>query len=250
MIREPFATGSSWMHDIDPRLRVAGAAAYAVVVAVSYDYTALSTALVLSTSMAFAARLDFNEVLRRFLAPVVFLLLLWVVLPWSYEGEVLVVLGPVTITRPGIALCAQISLKTISLLMAFMALVATMTVDTLGHTLSRLQLPDKMVHLVLITYRYIFVLEQEYHRLVRAMKIRNFQPKTSLHCYRTYAYLVGMLFVRAFERAQRVHSAMICRGFGGRFISLRHYPPNPRNRMFFMGGFLSLILLVILEWVI
>jgi cobalt/nickel transport system permease protein len=179
---------------------------------------------------------------------VIFLLLLWAVLPWSYEGDALAALGPVTITRPGVTLCAQISLKTVCLMVAFMALVATMTVDTLGHTLNRLYLPDKMVHMLLITYRYLFVIEQEYQRLVRAMKIRNFHPKTNLHSYRTYAYLVGMLFVRASERARRVHSAMICRGFNGRFISLREFPPNSHNHLFSFGFSLSLALLVTLEW--
>ncbi len=128
-------------------------------------------------------------------------------------------------------------------------LVATMTVDTLGHSLNRLRLPDKMVHLLLITYRYLFVIEQEYQRLVRAMKIRNFHPKTNLHSYRTYAYLVGMLFVRASERARRVHSAMICRGFHGRFISLRSFPRNPLNLVFGLGIIISLALLIMLEWV-
>ena len=197
MIRESFAEGNSWIHGIDPRLRVIGAAAFAVVVAVSYDFKALFTALMLSLFAVFSARLDFRTVAQRLFAPAVFLLLLWAVLPWSYKGDALAALGPVTITRQGVTLCAQISLKTVCLMMAFMALVATMTVDTLGHTLNRLWLPDKMVHLLLITYRYLFVIEQEYQRLVRAMKIRNFHPKTNLHSYRTYAYLVGMLFVRA-----------------------------------------------------
>jgi cobalt/nickel transport system permease protein len=134
-------------------------------------------------------------------------------------------------------------------MVAFMALVATMTVDTLGHSLNRLRLPDKMVHLLLITYRYLFVIEQEYQRLVRAMKIRNFHPKTNLHSYRTYAYLVGMLFVRASERARRVHSAMVCRGFNGRFISLREFPPHPRNLVFCLCAAVALIFLVTLEWV-
>jgi cobalt/nickel transport system permease protein len=248
MIREPFADGHSWMHAIDPRLRVVGATLLAVVVAVSYDFKALCMALAVSLIMAVSARLDFRQVLHNLLAPVVFLLLLWLVLPWSYEGRALTSLGPVTITRPGVTLCAQISLKTIALMVAFMALVATMTVDTLGHTLNRLHLPDKMVHMLLITYRYLFVLEQEYQRLLRAMRIRNFQPKTDLHTYRTYAYLVGMLFVRASERARRVHSAMICRGFNGRFVSLRQFKPNPRNRVFFLVTLVALILLAGLEW--
>ena len=249
MIRESFAEGNSWIHGIDPRLRVIGAAAFAVVVAVSYDFTALFIGLIISLCMVLSARLDIRAVVQRLLAPVIFLLLLWAVLPWSYEGDALAALGPVTITRQGVTLCAQISLKTVCLMMAFMALVATMTVDTLGHSLNRLQMPDKMVHLLLITYRYLFVIEQEYQRLVRAMKIRNFHPKTNLHSYRTYAYLVGMLFVRASERARRVHSAMICRGFHGRFISLRSFPPNPLNSVFGLGIIISLALLIMLEWV-
>jgi cobalt/nickel transport system permease protein len=107
-----------------------------------------------------------------------------------------------------------------------------------------------MVHLLLITYRYLFVLEQEYQRLLRAMKIRNFHPKTNLHSYRTYAYLVGMLFVRASERARRVHSAMICRGFSGRFFSLRRFPPNRLNPWFSIGLTVAVVALIVLEWAV
>ena len=176
MIIASFSDGHSWMHGIDPRRRVIGAVAFAAVVAVCYDFSTLLTALVLSLFMALSARLDWRAVGRSLLAPAIFLLLLWAVLPWSYEGEALTAMGPLTITRPGVILCAQISVKTLSLMVAFMALLATMTVDTLGHSLNRLRLPDKMVHMLLITYRYLFVIEQEYQRLVRAMKIRNFHP--------------------------------------------------------------------------
>jgi len=249
MIREPFATGRSWMHAVDPRLRVTGATVYALIVAVSHDYVALAVALILSLTMAMTARLDMREVFHRLTAPFLFLLLLWAVLPWSYEGTPFFKIGPVVFSKAGLHFCLQISVKTMSLLIAFMALLATMTIDTLGHTLSRLRLPDKLVYLLLITYRYVFVLEQEYRRLTRAMKIRSFHPKTNLHSYRTYAYLVGMLFVRASVRAQRVYSAMICRGFSGRFISLRVYPHHPRNVCFTVALSFLLILLIALEWV-
>jgi cobalt/nickel transport system permease protein len=179
-----------------------------------------------------------------------FLLLLWAVLPWSFEGEAIATFGPVTFTRPGIVFCSQISLKTVALMVAFIALVATMTVDTLGHALNRMKMPDNLVYMVLITFRYLFVIEQEYQRLIRAMKIRNFHPKTNLHSYRSVAFLVGMLFVRASDRARRVHGAMICRGFKGKFVTLREFPPHPANGVFcFFIGF-SLVLLITLEWVV
>ena len=41
-----------------------------------------------------------------------------------------------------------------------------------------------------------------------------------MHTYKTIAYLVGMLLVRSCDRAERVHNAMLCRGFRGRLYSL------------------------------
>jgi len=250
MIEEVFAQGDGWLYRIDPRLRVLGAAGFALVVAIAYDFRTLLFALALSLGLVISARLNLWQVARSLLAAILFLALLWLVLPWSYEGPVWFEIGPVGVTWPGVVLCSQISLKTVSLITAFIALVATMTVDTLGHAFSRLRMPDKMVYLLLITYRYLFVIEQEYQRLVRAMKIRNFRPTTSLHTYRTYAYLVGMLFVRASERARRVHCAMICRGFSGRFVSLRYFPSNRLNSVFSFGAIGAIGLLIMLEWVI
>ena len=58
------------------------------------------------------------------------------------------------------------------------------------------------------------------------MKIRGFVPSTSIHCYKSYAYLIGMLFIRASARADRVYRAMRCRGFDGRFHTLADFPPS------------------------
>jgi cobalt/nickel transport system permease protein len=88
------------------------------------------------------------------------------------------------------------------------------------------------VHLLLMTYRYIFVIEREYQRLMTAIKIRGFRSGTNIHSYRTFAYLIGMIFVRASIRAQRVHQAMLCRGFKGRFYTLAGFRPFIWNWIF------------------
>ena len=80
-----------------------------------------------------------------------------------------------------------------------------------------------MVHLFFFCFRYIHVIHQEYQRLTKAMKIRGFKPRTNLHTYRAYAYLVGMLLVRSFDRSRRIVAAMKCRGFNGPFYILHHY---------------------------
>ena len=54
------------------------------------------------------------------------------------------------------------------------------------------------------------------------MKVRCFQPGLNRHTYRTVGYLVGMLLVRSFDRSERILSAMLCRGFAGRYYVLDH----------------------------
>lgn len=232
MITEPFATGISWIHHIDPRLRIVSAAVFSILIAVSSRFSVLLAALAFSVVLIFLARLNLGEVVRRLAVVFGFLFLMWAVLPLTFEGESLYSIGYLTITRPGVELAAGITLKTTAVLLIFMALIATMTVVTLGHALNRLHFSGKLVHLMLMTYRYIFVIEDEYRRLRTAMKIRGFQAGTNMHSYRTFAYLIGMLFVRASVRAERVHHAMQCRGFKGQFYTMDNFASVGENRLF------------------
>jgi cobalt/nickel transport system permease protein len=234
MLREPFAVGDSLLHRSDPRIRLAAAFVYSCAVALCREFASLTVALILSVTMVVLARLQASEVLKRLLAVNGLVVFIWAVIPFTFPGETLFHLGPFGAAREGIGLAAQITLKSNAIILAFMALVATMPFATAGHALHRLRVPDKIVHLLLMTYRYIFVIEQEYQRLVRAAGIRGFRPGTNLHTYRTYAYLVGMLFVRAVERAERVRWAMLCRGFQRKFVSLHEFKAGPGSVAFLL----------------
>jgi cobalt/nickel transport system permease protein len=246
MIAEPFAQGDSLLHRLDPRIRVVAAVGLSIVVALADRYITLTLALAAGIVLIALARLPLGDVSRRLSVVVGFLVLIWLVLPFSMHGEPLFQLGPLTATRAGIDYTGRITLKMIAILALFLATVTTMSVATLGHTLARLRLPDKLIVLLLLTYRYVFVLEQEYRRLRRAADVRGFRPGTNLHSYRTYAYLVGMLLVRASARARRVYQAMCCRGFNGRFYTLADLSPAAHNLPFALVlstfGFLLLIL--------
>ena len=248
MFSEPFAIGDSIIHRIDPRFKVVAAVAFSIVVAVSYRFPALLAALVVAVILTLAAHLNLKAVGGRLLVVIGFLVLLWVLLPLTFEGDALARIGPLTLTRPGVILAAQISLKSLAILLAFIALVTTMNFTTLGHALDRLHLSGKFVHLLLMTYRYIFVIEQEYQRMVRAAKIRGFRPGTNVHTYKTFAYFIAMLFVRAASRADRVYRAMRCRGFNGRLYCLADFPPHPLNWVFAGLMAISVIGLALLEW--
>jgi cobalt/nickel transport system permease protein len=248
MIAEPFAHGISPLHRLDPRIRLIAAAVLSVVVALANQFTTLALALGAGCILIALARLPLITVAARLSVVAGFLLLLWLVLPFTVGGTPLFAVGPFPATAAGLAYAARITLKSIAILSLFLAMVTTMSVATMGHTLARLRLPDKLIVLLLLTYRYLFVLEQEYQRLKRAAEIRGFRPGTNLHSYRTYAYLVGMLLVRASARARRVYQAMCCRGFRGRFYTLADLSPSAHNLpVALLLGLLG-ILLLYLEW--
>jgi cobalt/nickel transport system permease protein len=248
MLKETFVEGSSLLHKRDPRLRIVFASCFSIILAVSHRYPTLLTGLGCACCMVLLAQLPLGKIVRSLIVINVFNLILFAMLPLTFEGQPLYHLGPLTGSLEGTLLALQISLKSNAILLGFIALVSTMPIATLGHALNRLHMPQKLVYLLLIAYRYVFVLEQEYHRLTTAARVRGFYPGTNLHSYKTVAYLFGMLLVRSLARAERVYQAMLCRGFQGRFYCIHTFSLNGSDRLWAGLMSLLLILLVYFEW--
>ena len=223
IIEEQFSTGNSLVHNLDPRVKITVAILYSIVVAVSSNFLALLPALGVSVFLIVLSKLSIRKVLHRLLLVNGMIIFLWVFLPFTYKGEAWFTIGPLAGTKDGVLYASQITVKCNAILLAMIALLSTTPIFTLGHAMSQLYFPDKIIHLFLFTYRYIHVIFQEYKRLTNAMRIRGFMPGTNLHTYRAYAYLVGMLLVRSYDRAERIHKAMLCRGFHGRYYILAQF---------------------------
>ena len=232
MITEPFTVGNSLIHRVDPRLKIVFAVMLSCIVAVADSLSTLFAGLAIALLLITLARLDGWAVLKRLAVVFGFMAFIWVVLPVTYPGAPLVEVGPLQVSRPGVVLCLKITLKSVIILSFLIALVATTTLSAIGNALHRLGVPGKLVYLLVMTYRYIFVIENEYQRLMRAARIRGFQPGTNIHSYKTFAYLTGMIFIRASARAENVYRAMLCRGFKGQFHTLGPVAPYTKNRVF------------------
>lgn len=248
MLQEPFAYGNSLIHQLDPRLRLITACVYSTVVAVSRSFHVLTAAVLISFLWIVVAQLPVREIIKRIFVLNSFNVLLWIVLPLTFQDTITLALGPFTIYRAGMIMAAQITLKSNAILLVLMALVTTMNLSVLGHALNWLHVPDKIVHLLLMAYRYVFLIEQEYQRLIRAARFRGFRPGTNLHTYKTYASIVGMLFVRSAVRADRVHDAMLCRGFKGRFYCLHEFSTGKYELLFATAMAGIIIVLIYFEW--
>lgn len=220
MISERFAQGDSLLHRADSRVKIISTTLLTIIVATSDNATALLVALIAAVFLTALARLPLLPLVRRLAAANLFFAFLWLTLPLTGGGEHMVHLGPLTLSGEGIDLAYRITLKGNAVLLLITALLGTATIVDIGHALQQMGIPDKLTLLILTSYRYLILIEQEYQRLRRAANVRCFTPASTLHTYRTYSYLLGMTIVRSHERSRRVYNAMCMRGFNGIMPSL------------------------------
>jgi len=154
---------------------------------------------------------------RRLLHLEAFLLLLFVTLPFTIEGRAVLSLGPLSASAEGVARAAILAGKVTASVLLIALLIGGQDPLNMGRALAGLGLPEPLVRLFIATARYIGVIGAEARRLHDAMRARGFKARSNLHTWRSYGYLIGMLLVRALERADRVEDAMRLRGFTGRY---------------------------------
>jgi cobalt/nickel transport system permease protein len=244
----PLLRPPSFIDRVDPRARVLTAGAFALLVAVSSRPATAALALAASLLAVLGTRLRLAQVSGRLMPVNLLVVLLALMLPWSTPGSPLLTLGAAHYSREGLWLVTTIALKANAIVLSLVVLLGTLEVSALGHALAHLYVPEKLIHLLMFTVRYVGVLEQEYERLRGAMRLRGFRPAMNWHTYRSYGYLVGMLLVRSLERSQRILAAMKCRGFRGRFYLLDHFAFSLHDLRFGMVSWILLLGLAAVEW--
>ncbi len=235
--------------DRDPRVRLAVALAACVAAVALQSLTALLVALVLAIAALVAARPDWRTVGRRLLALEGFMAMIIVMLPFTVPpaGDVILFrLGPLTASEEGLHQAVTILLKTNIVVLLLTAMIGGLEATAFGRALATLGLPGRMVTLLLLTVRYLDVLQRDYAQLRRAMRVRGFRARVDRHSLRSIGYLVGMLLVRSFDRSERILNAMRCRGFDGTF---RHDALTPPDRGDAMLGALTGLAIGACVWV-
>jgi cobalt/nickel transport system permease protein len=240
--------GETWLTRREPRLRLITALGFALMTVSLQQLWLVFAAFALAFALALSCGLAPVALLRRLLLLEGLMLVLLILLPFSVPGEILWQLGPFEASREGGVQALTILLKANGVVLSLLALVGTLEPVTLGHALARLRVPDKLVHLLLFTVRYLEVLHSEYRRLRQAMRTRGFRARSDRHSWRSLGWLMGMLLVRSLERAQRILAAMKCRGFNGRFYLLDGHPWRSGDSLFALAAGLVLFTFLMLEF--
>ena len=241
------AAPAAWIDARDPRVRLLTALLFALVTVNLQGLASLLILLGMVLGLALAAGITPSLLLKRLFVLEGFMLVLMLFLPFSVPGETWFQLGSLHASMEGTLRAVTIFLRAHVVVVILLVLVGTLDAVKFGHALAQLRLPDKLVHLLLFTVRYLGVLHEEYGRLRQAMRTRGFKARSDRHTWRVLGWLVGMLLVRSLERSQRIHNAMKCRGFNHRFYLIDGHPWRWGDSLFGLTSLLGLTTLLLLD---
>ncbi|MER5773294.1 cobalt ECF transporter T component CbiQ [Streptomyces sp. NPDC002039] len=206
--------GHSPIHTLPPHCKLAATFAFVLVV-VSTPREAMWAfglyALLLAAVTA-VARIPAAFVLRRLLIEVPFVAFA-VLMPFVAEGERVEVLG-MSLSVSGLWGAWNVLAKGTLGVAASVLLASTTELRALLLGLQRLKLPPLLVQIASFMIRYGDVIGGELRRMSIARRSRGFEARGIRH-WGVLAKTAGALFIRSYERGERVYLAMVSRGYSG-----------------------------------
>jgi cobalt/nickel transport system permease protein len=231
---------ASPVHRLDPRAKLLGLASVTLV-AVSTPlhawpaYVACALTLIL---VARVARIGPRVLWSRARVVLPLVVFVAVFVPFVRGGEQVSV-GPVSVSEAGLATLATVSVKATIGTLSAVLLGATTSFPDVLHGLERLRAPRLLVLIAGFMYRYLFVIVDETRRMRTALAARAYRPRHVLEAAAIGRVVISM-FLRTFDRGERVYVAMLARGYGGTMPRLDALALR-RADIAFLGGLAALL---------
>ncbi|GAB2937144.1 cobalt ECF transporter T component CbiQ [Nonomuraea fastidiosa] len=209
-----YLPGDSVVHRLPPQCKLLAVFAFALVVVATprESFWAFAAYAVLLAGVAAAARVPALYVLRRMAIEVPFVLFAFLI-PVIGMGERTTVLG-LSLSVPGLWAAWNILAKATLGVVASILLAATTEPRAILMGAQRLRLPSLLVQIAMFMLRYLDVIVDEMRRMRVARESRGFEAR-NFRQIPVLARSAGALFIRSYERGERVHLAMLSRGYAG-----------------------------------
>ncbi|MCK5577783.1 MAG: cobalt ECF transporter T component CbiQ [Dehalococcoidales bacterium] len=243
---DQYSDRDSPLHRLDPRSKLVATLAFiiAVVLTPVDSWPAYGMYLVLLAVLIVLSRVPPLYILRRSLVIVPFVLLVAVLIPFFKGGEVAgsynIGMWHISVSQSGLQIFWNILARAWLSIISLSILAATTRFASLLEGLERLRFPRVLVMLLSFMYRYIFILTDEVMRMKQARDSRSFGGKWRWQI-KTVGNMVGTLFLRSYERGERVYAAMVARGFDGHSRTLERLRFGRRDALFAAGLSLALV---------
>ncbi len=241
---DTLAAQDTALHRLDPRAKLLATAAFvlSVVSFGKYEVSALLPFAVYPFFLAAAGNIPLSFVARKLLIVSPFILFVGVFNP-LLDRETLLRLGPLALSGGWVSFVSIVLRATLTL-GAVILLLAVTGMNGIAAAADRLGVPRIFVVQLLFLYRYLFVLAEEALRVTRARGLRSFDGRgTGLG---SYSALLGHLLLRTLDRAERIHRAMLARGFDGE-VRLARTMRFGLLEAIFVAGWAALF--AVLRWV-
>lgn len=211
------------VHNAAPAVKIAGLVIFlfAVVATPPRALFAFVVHLAIVALVAVLARIPVKVLARRLLIETPFVIFA-LALPFVGRGPHHEVAG-ISISVPGLWAAWGILAKATMGTAATVVLAWSTPVSDILVGLERLRAPRALTAIAGFMIRYLDVIASELHRLQVARVSRGDNPRWIWQA-RAVAQTVGTMFVRSFERGERVHQAMVSRGFDGSFPATTPVP--------------------------
>ena len=174
------------------------------------------------------AQIPFGTLFKRALIEIPFIFFA-ILMPFFGSGETIQV-GPFDLYREGLIAGAGIVVKGTLGVMTAIILSTSTTAREILRGLERLRLPALMVQIASFMLRYVNVVNDEMERMKVARESRGFTA-TGIQHWKVLATAAGALFIRSYERGERVHLAMLSRGYTG--VLPHEEPPKLSKSIWF-----------------
>lgn len=222
------------IHDLPPHLKILSLLTFLIVCVATpiQNYFAfIAFAIVIFTLLAMA-KLPIFTIAKRATIEIPFLVFAFL-MPFFSKGERFEILF-FEISRPGaIAALSIITKGTLGVLTAILLSGSTPAREILrGFEL--LKMPSLLVQIMTFMLRYMNVITDEMERMKVARLSRGFEER-GIRDWKFIAGTAGALFVRSYERGERVHTSMIARGYSGE-LPKTESPAITRTDKFLAAG--------------
>jgi cobalt/nickel transport system permease protein len=246
---DKFAYLDSPVHRLDSRAKLLAAAVFTgfVLAVPRYSVSVLVCYAVGPFVMLAIGRIPLRFVIKHILTVSPFILVLAASCPLYNREPMAVEFGPLSWTvSKGWMQFANIYGKFIVTMMGLLALVCTTRFSDLLAGMEKMRMPRVLVNQLGFLYRYIFVLIDKAHHILRARacrKLRNLGFTTET---KTAGAMIGTLFILSLESSERINIAMQARGFDGQFRTINRLQVRRADYIFAAAVIVFLIVLHLL----
>lgn len=207
--------GHSALHRAPAHLKLVALLVFMLVVVATPrgTYLAFAAYAVLLGCLIAVSRVPLRYLLPRMSVEIPFVIFA-LLLPFFATGPTTDVFG-ITVSQSGLTGAIALLIKGTLGVLASLLLAATTEPHDLLAGLERLHMPAQLVAIMGFMIRYLDVVTDEMRRMSIARRSRGFSARNPTH-WPVLAKSLGALFIRSYERGERVHLAMLSRGYTGR----------------------------------